>query len=420
MVVSREEIDEIRAECFANDVSYRYEVVKNWTPEQIREWFEAGGDGIPLCTMPWLDELQAVNKMLADRLEEARAAAEAHASADNLQVLVNEAVIVPMTAADIQAVRHAIASAITCADRASNRLLCALVLASVAKCHSSDESGCTADILEAHVATLADCCLSAQPAVSVDPGMWDFSLQQPAREPFGGTIAVLMLGYGGSSLASLESYAAVYASRWPHWIRLVHAGPLQLDEIAKVGTEADVQEKAASAAALDELVTALSHVESILVHLMSNQGHMLWCHLLRREGGRLTKRVVGMVCDCAASRNEFFATNAVANTKHRTVLATLGAWDVALSRSARAALESASDAASSAAQGLDTQYTLAASDAAFYHQARADPQVPTLCLTSAEDDIIVEAGVRAYAEQLACAQPSRCAKPMPPDVTPRL
>ena len=45
MVFTEAEVDEIRAECFANDVTYNYAVVKDWDEDKIREFFESGGGG---------------------------------------------------------------------------------------------------------------------------------------------------------------------------------------------------------------------------------------------------------------------------------------------------------------------------------------------------------------------------------------
>ena len=45
MVFTEDEIEELKAECFANDVQYNYDVLKNWDEDKIRDFFESGGGG---------------------------------------------------------------------------------------------------------------------------------------------------------------------------------------------------------------------------------------------------------------------------------------------------------------------------------------------------------------------------------------
>jgi len=45
MVFTLAEIEEIKAECFANDVVYNYDVIKVWDDDKIRDFFESGGGG---------------------------------------------------------------------------------------------------------------------------------------------------------------------------------------------------------------------------------------------------------------------------------------------------------------------------------------------------------------------------------------
>lgn len=51
--------------------------------------------------------------------------------------------------------------------------------------------------------------------------------------------------------------------------------------------------------------------------------------------------------------------------------------------------------------------TLAASPAAFERQAKMEPGIPALCLTSESDSVIKAAGVRAFAKLLKDTQPGR-------------
>lgn len=45
MPYSKEEIEEIRSECFANDVQFNPDVLKDWDEDKIRDFFETGGGG---------------------------------------------------------------------------------------------------------------------------------------------------------------------------------------------------------------------------------------------------------------------------------------------------------------------------------------------------------------------------------------
>ena len=45
MVLTEEEIEDIKAECFANDVKYNYDVLKDWDEDKVRDFFETGGGG---------------------------------------------------------------------------------------------------------------------------------------------------------------------------------------------------------------------------------------------------------------------------------------------------------------------------------------------------------------------------------------
>jgi len=45
MVLTKDEIEDIKAECFANDVEYNYDVLKNWDEDKVRDYFESGGGG---------------------------------------------------------------------------------------------------------------------------------------------------------------------------------------------------------------------------------------------------------------------------------------------------------------------------------------------------------------------------------------
>ena len=71
MVLTQEEIEDIKAECFANDVSYDYERLKDWDEDTVREWFEAGGDAGSSADAPaFMIAMRAMNADLVARLQE--------------------------------------------------------------------------------------------------------------------------------------------------------------------------------------------------------------------------------------------------------------------------------------------------------------------------------------------------------------
>lgn len=43
--LSKEAIEDIKAECFANDITYNYDVLKDWDEDKVRDYFESGGGG---------------------------------------------------------------------------------------------------------------------------------------------------------------------------------------------------------------------------------------------------------------------------------------------------------------------------------------------------------------------------------------
>ena len=45
MVFTKEEIEDIKSECFAMDVQYNYDVLNDWDEDKIRDYFENGGGG---------------------------------------------------------------------------------------------------------------------------------------------------------------------------------------------------------------------------------------------------------------------------------------------------------------------------------------------------------------------------------------
>ena len=91
----------------------------------------------------------------------------------------------------------------------------------------------------------------------------------------------------------------------------------------------------------------------------------------------------------------------------KSVLAALPAFGVVPPPGSAAALDRASRLRfdRDIAKGIVPK--LAAPHEEFEHQAAAEPCVPTLCLTSEDDQVIQAAGVRSYADDLKGAQPKR-------------
>ena len=45
MTLTEKEVEDIRADCFANDVTYNYDIVKHWDADKVFQFFENGGGG---------------------------------------------------------------------------------------------------------------------------------------------------------------------------------------------------------------------------------------------------------------------------------------------------------------------------------------------------------------------------------------
>jgi len=50
MAWTDEQIEELRAECFANDIKYDLAAMQDWDEDKIREFFENGAQ--PICSDP--------------------------------------------------------------------------------------------------------------------------------------------------------------------------------------------------------------------------------------------------------------------------------------------------------------------------------------------------------------------------------
>ena len=126
-----------------------------------------------------------------------------------------------------------------------------------------------------------------------------------------------------------------------------------------------------------------------------------------------------IVFDCAAAERSFFSSaggpsadeqSDVALIDSKSLVATLRGFGVKSFPSGCAAvLERCSRIrhARLEAAAAEPGARYAAPGHAFDWEAKYEPGVPTLCLTSEEDSVIKAAGVRAFAEKLRAAQPKR-------------
>ena len=298
MPLTRDEIDDIATECFATDVQYVYERLKDWDEDAVRDFFEAGGDTAP-DEEPFMSAIRQANGNLLQRLEELQP--------DTTGGSTYGAAAAPMDFTELEdllAVWTGLAAGLR-GTPCRSFLLGALMRSLVAAVAPSDNGA-----MAAHFKALSAVALSSSPEVSVDLGsIWSGALIVPrapveapketdARmQPMGGAVGVLMLGFGGSSLASLRAFETVYEKRWPTWIRILHAGPLLLTETASPGEAASPEAARAAElpetrAALDQCLAAVAPCESLIVHIQSNQGHMIWCHLLDRALPFIKRRLV--------------------------------------------------------------------------------------------------------------------------------
>lgn len=417
-MLTREVIEDIRDECFASDIVYSFEKLKYWNEDQVRDFFELGGDSLAQTATP----LFLANGGLAERLQMMQAVA-AGGSADASALSVEEA-------SDAVSTFSALSADSKTAE--CRRFVITALLRSLSLAGDAGDA-----VVASLFGSLMSITCSSEPTYRIELGeVWGAVLRLPPAGPFAadvadeqmdGTVGVLLLGFGGSTLGSLEAYERVYAERWPTWLRLTHAGPLLLDEESAEGfyasadaeAGADVAEAGARAlehpatqAALDALMRGVRACERLVIHLVSNQGHMVWTHLLRREGRRLSPKVVAMVYDCAPARRDFFdgGSSDAALIHGKTVLAMLRGAGAKPPVGCGALIERGSRLVHNerARRGAGAEKAgLALADETFDWQVRRDPCVPTLCLTSEEDSVVAAAGVRRHADDLRAAHPTR-------------
>ena len=420
MVLTQEEIEDIKAECFANDVSYDYERLKDWDDDTVREWFEAGGDAGSSADAPaFMIAMRAMNADLVARLQEMQPE-ETHVVANAVQPSEE-----PLRAVQLDGLVHVwfnLAAHLKTAG--CRRFILQAAVRSIAS--AGKIAGETA--LAQHFRILLAVALSSEPAVNIALGTaWGDVLrlgdrptadaeQASSRLPMGGTQAVLLLGFGGSSLASLAAFERIYERRYPTWLRIIHAGPLLLEADSRHDLKPpdllDGVVLPESAAALDRCLAAVQECERLLVHVQSNQGHMVWSHLLRRHPQMLRARVRGVVYDCAAAEQPFFTPSMGPDIQTKSVLATLKGFGVGLPPGTSTAIEAGAVAEGAAAersveQAAKVLSMLAAPPEVFAFQRETEPPVPALCLTSEIDSVIKADGVREFARRLTQAQPAR-------------
>jgi len=108
------------------------------------------------------------------------------------------------------------------------------------------------------------------------------------------TVAVLILGFAGSSVELLEPLVGMYRSEFPEW-RVVATVASGLCNDPQAAVAADTQ--------INNIARSLVGARKILVHIMSNNGQGLWASLLHLKGSLLRSRVGAVIYDCAASRS---------------------------------------------------------------------------------------------------------------------
>ena len=118
--------------------------------------------------------------------------------------------------------------------------------------------------------------------------VWSNSHDPTATDP----VAVLILGFAGSSVPVLEPLATWYASKYPKWRIVLSTGS---------GFSTDPMADTHLTAQLDAIVQALAGCKKVLVHACSNNGHGLFAALLHRKRDVLRSRIAAVLYDCCVS-----------------------------------------------------------------------------------------------------------------------
>ena len=307
---------------------YDYDKLKDEDEDAVREFFERGGDA--MSEEPWLSGIRAAHPQLGPRVLQ-------------LQAGSSVTMVEPLHAEEVGALSDAFASlAADIVTDSCRRALSYVLLHSLELLAAREGSDA---LMGAHATLMMAVTLSSAPSTRINFGSVWSSVLTPrgGGEPHASTAGVhgvLLLGFGGSSLSSMAVYEQLYMARWPRMVRLTHAGPLLLREgetemrvdgltSQALATAARARELPPTTAALDLIMQAVYDCEQLVVHCQSNQGHMIWAHLLQRHGAELKKRVVGMVYDCSAAQRSFFDVDAMGpDINLKSIMATLKGYEV--------------------------------------------------------------------------------------------
>ena len=223
-------------------------------------------------------------------------------------------------------------------------------------------------------------------------------------------VGVLILGFGGASMALLQPVDDAYKKLRPDWRTVATT-------VTGLKTEASAK---AVVAQLLEASEALSGCRHVIVHSLSNNGYGAWIKLARMVP-TLGEKLAGCVFDCGMiAGNDMGGQwfDVISKTTLGVlVLANLLPPGMGLpeaSKRLNAASRLLADRmnATPADKATDTTkpeeaFTDMSFDAMLEWQLANEKPVPTLCLTSPMDQVVPEAGVRAFAKMLQTAQPSR-------------
>jgi hypothetical protein len=217
-------------------------------------------------------------------------------------------------------------------------------------------------------------------------------------EDGGPTFGVLILGFGGSGLLEMEPVDTVYARLRPSWRTVVtNFSALVGEHALRVLLEQQAQ-----------VAEALSDIDHVFVHIMSNNGYGSW-QRLAYQNPALASKVRGYVYDCAVmvggglGEREWFHVFSQTVTGVM-VMASAIPGGIKNIGPAKQRIEVASRAL---AQAGSFERTGDSFDELHELQLKHEAPVPSLCLTSPADPVVPETSVRAYAAALREAAPSR-------------
>ena len=245
-------------------------------------------------------------------------------------------------------------------------------------------------------------------------------MMPPAVESGNGeSVAVLLLGFGGASLESLAPIRAVYAAKWPSWrlVSAVRPGLALLGPPEAAHELNDIQKQSESllTAQHDAILSHAADCARLVVHVLSNNGFYLWQDLLARRADELTPRLAALVFDCGPATDDMLGAAQIESIIGKTIVAASEQLRVPIVQHTARDGQAAPVAAPAIGELRKTLSSVASSvtlappfaPAASQGVLAAEPPVPTLFLTSATDDVLPEAGVRKYADDVRAASPGR-------------